>query len=301
MFDYDFDLQDRVAKIQAIIKEYGEYNFYISFSGGKDSTILHNLIDIALPNNNIPRVFINTGIEYVDIVAFVKSLAEKDSRFQIINSGIIIPKMLEKFGYPFKSKQHSHNLSIYQKSGMTKTNEKYLGLSSKIKFLCPQCLKYQFNKSYNLKISDKCCYKLKKEPIAKWENKSGKYIKILGIRREEGGMRNISGCTVFDNKNQLKVFKPLAPLTNDWCDWFCKSYNIKLCKLYYPPFNFKRTGCKGCPYALDLNEQLETMKQFLPNEYKQCELLWKPVYDEYRRIGFRLNEKTDYYQIKIDF
>ena len=38
-----------------------ENNAYISFSGGKDSTILHYLIDLALPNNKIPRVFINTG------------------------------------------------------------------------------------------------------------------------------------------------------------------------------------------------------------------------------------------------
>ena len=26
----------------------------------------------------------------------------------------------------------------------------------------------------------------------------------------------------------------------------------------------------------------------LPNERKQCEFIWKPVYEEYRRIGYRL-------------
>ncbi len=60
--------------------------------------------------------------------------------------------------------------------------------------------------------------------------------------------------------------------------------------MYKPPYNFKRTGCKGCPFALTLQEQLETMFKLLPNEYKQCLHLWKPVYDEYIRIGYRLKE-----------
>lgn len=33
--------------------------------------------------------------------------------------------------------------------------------------------------------------------------------------------------------------------------------------LYYPPFNFKRTGCRGCPYALELQKQLEIMQNLV--------------------------------------
>ena len=71
---------------------------------------------------------------------------------------------------------------------------------------------------------------------------------------------------------------------------------VALAPLYCQPYNFKRTGCKGCPFSLDLQEQLEIMELYLPNERKQCELIWKPVYDEYRRIGYRL-KKCD--QIKL--
>ena len=60
-----------------------------------------------------------------------------------------------------------------------------------------------------------------------------------------------------------------------------------------PPFNFKRTGCKGCQFSLELEKQLDTMKFLLPQEYKQCNLIWKPVYDEYRRIGYRLKDNQD--------
>ena len=72
-------------------------------------------------------------------------------------------------------------------------------------------------------------------------------------------------------------------------EWIKNVYNnIKLCKLYYPPFNFRRTGCKGCPYSLDLQEQLEIMALYLPTERNQCEYIWKPVYDEYRKLNYRL-------------
>lgn len=114
MDEYQFMLEDRIAKIKAINEQYDlENNAYISFSGGKDSTILHYLIDLALPNNKIPRIYFNTGIEYLDMVEYVKELASKDNRFQIIVSGVNIKKMLEKDGYPFKSKQHAHNWVIY--------------------------------------------------------------------------------------------------------------------------------------------------------------------------------------------
>lgn len=53
----EFLLMDRVQKIQQIIGQYGDDNFYISFSGGRDSTVLSHIIDVALPGNTIPRVY----------------------------------------------------------------------------------------------------------------------------------------------------------------------------------------------------------------------------------------------------
>ena len=84
--EYEFTLTDRVAKIQAINEQYDlEHNAYISFSGGLDSVVLSRLVDIALPNNTIPRVFANTGIEYNLMVKYVKSRAVEDNRFIILN------------------------------------------------------------------------------------------------------------------------------------------------------------------------------------------------------------------------
>lgn len=78
MISNEFILTDRLDKIRSTIDKYGEENFYISFSGGKDSTVLSYLIDLAKPYNKIPRVYANTGIEYNLIVDFVKRI--KDSK-----------------------------------------------------------------------------------------------------------------------------------------------------------------------------------------------------------------------------
>ena len=115
MDDFEFWLNDRIKKIQSINEQYDLLNNgYVSFSGGKDSVVLSNLVDLALPNNKIPRLFLNTGIEYIDMVKFVKELAEQDDRIVIYNNRTDIRKMLKEVGYPFKSKQHSHNMMVFQ-------------------------------------------------------------------------------------------------------------------------------------------------------------------------------------------
>ena len=113
------------------------------------------------------------------------------------------------------------------------------------------------------------------------------------MRKEEGGNRaGIKGCILTNQKGNIVKFHPLLVVNDDFENWFINKYNIELCKLYREPFNFKRTGCVGCPYSLDLQEQLDTMAMYLPNEKKQCEMIWKPVYQEYRRLGYRLRKDT---------
>ena len=285
--DNELLLFDRLQVIKDTITKYGEENFYLSFSGGKDSTLLSWLIDKALPGNKIPRVFINTGIEYLMIVDFVKELASKDDRFVIIQPSKPIRKILEEYGYPFKSKEHSTKLHEWQQGNReTKSMKKYI---SGAPFQCPDILLYQFSDNFDLKVSQFCCHKLKKEPAKKWAKENKKSITITGMRREEGGQRTTLGCILTDKNGKVVKFHPLAVVSDEWEDWLIEKEKITLCPLYLHPYNFKRTGCAGCPFNLHLQEQLETMSMFLPAERRRCEIIWKKVYDEYRRIGFRLN------------
>lgn len=292
MTENEFLLHDRITKIKSINEQHDlEHNAYVSFSGGKDSTVLHYLIDEALPNNRIPRVFLNTGIEYKAILKFVREMAEKDDRFVIYNVGKNIPETLRAVGYPFKSKEHSHKLHEWQNGSRGKSLRKYFRQEDNGFQSCPQKLMYQIEDGFELNVSDFCCYEFKKKPAVKYQKQSGRNITITGMMKEEGGQRTTLNCIVTDSKSgKVKKFHPMAVLSSDFENWYIKENDIKLCELYYPPYNFERTGCKGCPYNLYLQKSLDTMERLLPQEKKQCEMIWKPVYAEYRRIGYRLKK-----------
>lgn len=287
-------LNDILGKIKIVINRYGEENFYIAFSGGKDSTILSALIDMAIPGNNIPRVFSDTGIELEMIRNFVDELASEDKRIEIIRPSVPIRQMLEKEGYPFKSKLHSGMVDKYQRKGKITGVKQYLGerpdkapWSSQNS--CPAKLRYQFSDDFKLRVSQKCCDKLKKEPVKKWEKENKRIYPILGIMRTEGGQRQNATCMAFKG-DTLKRFNPMALATKEWEEWLIKEYGIKICDIYKEPYNFVRTGCKGCPFAKDLQKELEILDRFFPKERKQCEVIWAPVYTEYRRIKYRLKD-----------
>lgn len=288
--DNEFLLMDRLQKIQQVIGKYGEENFYLSFSGGKDSTTLSALIDMSLPENKIPRVYANTGIELNMIRDFVFDMSKKDERIKIIDPSAPIKQMLERDGYPFKSKQHAKWVDMFQRNGRTQSIENYLASDKRDKDLyrtCPKKLRYQFSDDFRLRISDKCCAKMKEEPLEKWKKENGKKYGIVGIMREEGGRRMSAQCLAF-KRGKLINFQPMAAVSKAWEEWFIEEYNIRICDIYKEPYNFHRTGCKGCPFALHLQEELDTLERFFPAERKQCELIWKPVYDEYRRLKYRL-------------
>lgn len=286
--DYELTLFDRIEVIKTTNKKFDlEHNAYLSFSGGKDSTILHYLLDMALPNNEIPRVYIDTGIEYQMIREFVLEMAKNDKRFVIIKPSQPIKQTLERFGYPFKSKEHSLRVDQFNKGTNAKFIKKYLWQTEyRGKYLCPKILLYQFEEKGRYNFSNKCCYEMKKKPAHLWQKQNHKTIVITGMRADEGGNRAKLGCLTEHNTK----FHPLIKVDEDWENEFVEKEQINLCKLYKPPFNFNRTGCKGCPYSLNLQEQLEIMEVYLPNERKQCEIIWKPVYDEYRRLGYRLKK-----------
>ena len=295
--DNELLLFDRLEAIKVTNQKYDlEHNAYLSFSGGKDSTILHHLLDMALPNNQIPRVFIDTGIEYQLIREFVLNLAKNDDRFIILKPSKNIKQTLEKYGYPFKSKEFAHHYGIYQRSGKTESVLKFLqessGANNKL-IVCPTKLKPLFTEENKMpfKISSDCCRKMKKEPIKKWEKENHRFVAITGMRNAEGGQRaSIKGCVLTNKDGELKRFHPLIKVNDDWEDWLIDTHTIALAPLYYQPYNFKRTGCKGCPFSLDLQEQLEVMELYMPNERKQCEFIWQPVYDEYRKLNYRLKK-----------
>lgn len=290
--DNEFLLFDRLQKIRSVTEKYGESNFFLSYSGGKDSTVLSALLDEAMPNNEIPRVYVDTGIDLRMVRDFVYEKAKTDKRIVIIPPKVSIRQTLENEGYPFKSKWHSHMVERFNRIGWCDSLRNYCEGVYRSDKACPAALKYQFSSDFkdSLKISDHCCLRMKEDPLDEWGRENKKPYALIGIMRDEGGRRENATCLSFDKDGSLTSFKPLAPLTKAWEDWYIKERSIKLCAIYYPPYNRERTGCKGCPFSRNLQEELDMLEKFFPAERKQCELLWAPVYKEYRRIGYRLKK-----------
>ena len=88
-------------RIRGWVDEYGTDGVYVSFSGGKDSTVLLNIVRNLYPN--IKAVFIDTGLEYPEIREFVKTFDNVDW----IRPKKTFKQVIEEYGYPFISKEVS--------------------------------------------------------------------------------------------------------------------------------------------------------------------------------------------------
>lgn len=297
--DFDFLLDDRKQKIAQL---YEEHNLaekgYIAFSGGKDSMILSALVDMAVPGNTLPRVYANTGIEYTQQVNFVRSLVEKDNRIIILPPTKNVKETLDKQGYPFKSKFHSHMMYTLINSGKTDSVTNYFTSDKNAASICPKILRYQYTEPLPFKVSDRCCKEFKKKSFTSYARKSKRSVAITGMRSAEGGKRKNMGCLSYRN-GRLKNVNPLVPCPDDWCDEFVKRFDITLSPLYYAPYNFKRTGCRGCPFNRHLQQDLDTLATYNPAELKAAFAIFRPVYTEYLRIGYRLKE-TPALQLELD-
>ena len=114
-------LEDKIRfsqkRIEQWVNKFGENGTYISFSGGKDSTVLLHLVRSIFPN--VPAVFVDTGLEYPEIKKFVKTF----DNVEIIRPKMMFNQVLDKYGFPIISKEVSECVDQARKSLL---NGKYL-------------------------------------------------------------------------------------------------------------------------------------------------------------------------------
>lgn len=94
-------LDAKILMSQQRIREwYNHFNgdVMISFSGGKDSTVLAHLVHSMYPN--VPLVFANTGLEYPEIQAFAKKMGA-----EFVRPKMRFDEVITKYGYPIISKE----------------------------------------------------------------------------------------------------------------------------------------------------------------------------------------------------
>lgn len=93
----------KVRMSQARISEWYRHwdgDVCISFSGGKDSTVLAHVVHEYYPN--VPLVFANTGLEYPEIQSFARKMGA-----EFVRPKMSFSEVISKYGYPIISKENA--------------------------------------------------------------------------------------------------------------------------------------------------------------------------------------------------
>ena len=100
-------LEAKILMAKRRIQEWYDYwdgGVYVSFSGGKDSTVLLHLVRSMYPD--VQAVFVNTGLEYPEIQAFVK----QHDNVNILRPSMSFNEVLGEYGYPMIGKEVAQRL-----------------------------------------------------------------------------------------------------------------------------------------------------------------------------------------------
>lgn len=96
-------LRAKVMKTYQRIHEWYDHfngNVCVSFSGGKDSTVLAHLVHEFYPD--VPLVFCNTGLEYPEIQAFARKMGA-----EFVRPKMNFSEVISTYGYPIISKENA--------------------------------------------------------------------------------------------------------------------------------------------------------------------------------------------------
>lgn len=282
---------------------------YVSFSGGKDSTVLAYLAANWLSHFRTPPwplnlVFVNTGLEYPEIQRFVNEytdwLRKKFPRVTI-NLARLRPKMnvrqvVKKYGYSIVSKEVANCVWLARKSGngtrMARLRGELLALDGKKSPFC--CENWEFLLYAPFLISGECCRIMKKTPAHSYESKD-KLKPMTVMMAEESRQRMTNwrktGCNAFEGKRPIG--KPMSFWTEQDILRFLLDRHIPFASVYgeivasdgendysatLTPCALhctgcQRTGCIFCGFGAHLEKgenRFERMKHTHPKHYDFC-------------------------------
>lgn len=271
-------LERKIQVTQLRIMEWYEKwegKVYISFSGGKDSTVLLDLARRMYPE--IQAVFVDTGLEYPEVREFALSKPniirlKPDTPFN---------KVIEKYGYPVISKEQS---AFIQEFRTTK--------SEKLKSIRWDGNKYgkgKISKRWRplieapFPVSDKCCDVMKKNPCKHYEKETGNHP-IIATMTDESFQRKSNwlqyGCNAFDKTRPTS--QPMSFWTEQDVIEYLIRFNIDFAEIYgravydgesYRVTGEQRTGCMFCMFGIQCDttpNKFQRMKITHPQQYEYC-------------------------------
>lgn len=288
---------------------------YVAFSGGKDSTVLLDLVRIV--DKSIPAVFVNTGNEWPDIIQFVRHL-RNDKGYNIIE---LHPKMTPrqvwaKYGFPLVSKSCSQGLyEVKHARDREKVLERIRYSRGKGGSFAIIGKRWEWLLDEPFDASHHCCRILKKEPSHGYEKETGRFP-IIGTMASESRLRGVEyvqrgSCNTFGENGEKVKSTPLAIWTEDDIWNYIHDRNLEICGIYHK--GQTRTGCVGCGFGCwsKTDSRFDVLYQLYPKYYrmimdytnnghtyreavrKTMEVTGKELPDESGEIFFPIeNEKT---------
>lgn len=298
------------ARIREWVAHYGENGVYVSFSGGKDSTVLLHLVREEFPN--VEAVFVNTGLEYPEIQKFARSF----DNVTVLRPKVSFRTVLETYGYAIVSKEVSQTIAFARRNiadGKLDT--------VRVKKMMGEITRTKAGKSrYNHElykplldvdflISDHCCDVMKKAPTKEYGKRTGKKP-FIATMTDESSLRKTEwlrhGCNSFEGGKAAS--KPMSFWTEQDVLHYIKKHNISMASVYgdiVPDAETdgqlaiadelvdlrctgcERTGCIFCLFGAHLEKgegRFERLKRTHPRQYEYCmegggydvDGLWKP-------------------------
>ena len=276
-------LEDKVAITKVRIQEWYEHyngNVYVSFSGGKDSTVLLTIARQVF--SDIPAVYVDTGLEYPEIKQHVKTF----EKIEIIRPKMSFREVIETYGYPVISKENSQKIyDIRNSKSQDLISKRMNGKLSTNGNLCGKLAeKWKFMLDAPFKISGKCCSIMKKSPVKIYEHHTGRHP-IVGTMAVESSIRTLSylknGCNSFESTRPMS--QPMSFWTEQDVLQYIQKYNVKCASVYgeiledsYGNLRFsgcQRTGCMFCMYGVHMEKgknRFQLMKETHPKIWEYC-------------------------------
>lgn len=261
--------------------KYWDGQVYVSFSGGKDSTVLLHIVRELFPD--VEAVYVDTGLEYPELRQFVKTF----DNVTWLKPEMNFRQVLDKYGYPIISKEVANIIRGARKG--KKSYTRYCKIydfdAIKDKYTSRyDYSRYKYLADSNIPISEQCCDVMKKKPCKDFEHESNKKA-IIGTMTDESMMRKKewvrTGCNAFFSSRPIS--KPMSFWTeNDVLEYIVRN-EINICSVYgkiikdekdkWVTTGLDRSGCCFCGYGCHLEKspnRFERMKETHPKIWDYC-------------------------------
>jgi len=277
---------------------------YVAFSGGKDSTVLLDLVRSEY--SDVPAVFADTGLEFPEIKNFVKEFDDVTTLRPDMN----FKEVIDTKGYPIISKQFAFKIKRIRRNPDCYSSKYFLtgyksdGVYSSYGKI-PEKWRYLLNAPF--KISDECCDVMKKIPFKKYEKKTGRkgFIGTMALDSQQRRLNYLKvGCNSFVKYKEKS--QPLGFWNTQDIWQYIKHQELNYCSIY--GCGIKNTGCIFCMFGVHLEKypnRFQILQDTHPQIHNYCmtKLGLKKILDYIHVDGYKpktLNGGTNFTKSSAD-